>query len=108
MSEATLVTHMTRRYCMKATRRTSAPYASANIVIEAAPPGAEPQIALVPGSTCQRASDQPTIAAITMVDMTPSANTGHCIATSFTMDAGMARAIMQAMMPCVAAKTVSG
>ena len=43
---AAIETKITRRYCMKATRRASAPKASAISTMAVAPPGAEPQTAV--------------------------------------------------------------
>src|SRR5271170_3033958 len=57
-SEAMIAINATRKYCIKATRRTSSPYASAINVITIAAPGNDPQIAAVPGSTRQRINSQ--------------------------------------------------
>ena len=54
ISAAAIDTKMTRRYCMKATSRASAPNASAISTIALAAPGVEPHTAVVPGSTFQR------------------------------------------------------
>ena len=59
-SEAESTTAATRTYCMKATRRGSEPYSSDIATMAAAPPGAEPQAAVVPGRTCSRVSTSPT------------------------------------------------
>ena len=49
-SDAAEATQTTRRYCMKATSRTSPPWASAISIIAEAAPADVPQIAVVPGS----------------------------------------------------------
>jgi hypothetical protein len=58
-AEAITATSTTRRYCMKATRRASAPNSSAMTTIEVAAPGEDPQIAVVPGRMRQRANAHP-------------------------------------------------
>ena len=57
--DATSPTHATRRYCMTATSLMSPPKASAISTIAVAAPGEEPQTAVVPGSTFQRARAKP-------------------------------------------------
>src|ERR1700689_5093661 len=54
--EATIATSITRRNCMYATSRGSPPKPSDISTITVAAPGVEPQTAVVPGSTFQRAS----------------------------------------------------
>ena len=56
---AVIETKMTRRYCMKATRRWSAPKAPAISTMAVAAPGDEPQTAVVPGRMRQRLISQP-------------------------------------------------
>ena len=68
--EAESATQTTRTYCMKATRRGSAPYSSASATMAEAPPGEEPQAAVEPGRMRPRVSPHPTSALASTVTST--------------------------------------
>jgi hypothetical protein len=57
---------------MNATSRASAPKASAIATIAEAAPGAEPQIAVLPGRTPKRVSSRPSPAATAITEPMPS------------------------------------
>ena len=71
---AEIETKMTRRYCMKATSLASAPKAPAISTMAVAPPGAEPQTAVVPGRILKRLMNQPRKLEATRVDVTTLRN----------------------------------
>ena len=72
-------TKMTRRYCMKATRRWSAPNAPAISTMAVAAPGDEPQTAVVPGRILQRLISQPSKLDAASVASTTTRNSGHSL-----------------------------
>src|SRR5262245_11748666 len=69
-AEAPAAPNPPRTYCIKATRRASAPKAPAMIIITEAPPGALPQTAVVPGNTCKRLRLQPIRQLVAMIAAT--------------------------------------
>src|ERR1700733_14390688 len=66
MMEATMATMTTRTYCMKATSRASAPYASAITIMADAAPGNNPQMAVVSGKMRNLLMIQPSTQLATM------------------------------------------
>ena len=62
---------------MNATRRASAPKASAISIIAVAPPGEAPQTAVEPGSTCQRLISHPSVLLATITADTSAMNSGQ-------------------------------
>ena len=76
-SAAVIDTKMTRRYCMKATSRWSAPKAPAISTMAVAAPGEEPQTAVVPGRMRQRLISQPSRLEAATVAITTPRNSGH-------------------------------
>ena len=99
-SEATLATQATRRYCMKATSRASAPKASAISTIAVAPPGAEPHTPTLPGKICQRLMSQPRRLLAAITEVTTANSTGAFASTSWTMDGVIVLAIRQPTTAC--------
>ena len=93
-------TAATRRYCMTATSRMSAPNASAIRTMAVAAPGEEPQIAVVPGSAFQRARRTPSTAAIAITAPIPIRKIGHCLSIVAIEAAPMALAMRQPITPC--------
>ena len=70
---------MTRRYCMKATGRWSAPKAPGHQHHGGGGTGGEPQTAVVPGRIRQRLISQPSrLEAVTVATTTPR-NSGHSL-----------------------------
>ena len=101
-STATSATTITRRYCINATSRTSAPKLSAMIVIAAAAPGDEPQIAVEPGKTCSFAIIQPRMALAKITEKIQTTNSGQSAAIRPNTDGGMACAIIAPTTACAA------
>src|SRR3984957_8975100 len=93
-------TKATRRYCMTATSLMSAPNASAISTMAVAAPGEEPQIAVVPGSTFQRARSMPSPAANAITVPIPIRKIGHCASIVAGDAAPMALAMSQPIPPC--------
>ena len=93
---------------MKATSRMSAPKDADMIVMAEAAPGNEPQIAVVPGSTWNFASAQPSEQAATTTETTPARKIGQSRDSSARMESGIDRAIMQPMTPCAKSPIVCG
>ena len=92
---AATATMTTRRYCMRATRRTSAPKPSAISVMTVAAPGKAPHIAVVPGRTRRRASSQPSATLAAITDRTPPRKVGQSCAISLIVEGRTTRAIRQ-------------
>ncbi len=69
-----------------------------------APPGAEPHIAAVPGSTSKRASSQPSPLLAATTEKTPAANSGQSFNISLNRDGARLRATMQPMIACATTK----
>ena len=87
----------TRRYCMNATRRVSAPKADAMTMMAEAAPGDMPQTAVVPGSTRQRVMAQPSAVHAPMIASTTPRKSGHPFKKVPRMAGVRNRAIMQPM-----------
>src|SRR5277367_2548684 len=98
-SDATSPTHATRRYCMTATSLMSPPKASAISTIAVAAPGDEPQTAVVPGSTFQRARAKPRPDARNMTAPIKVRNIGHFCKIVSKMSGVMLRATRQPTKP---------
>ena len=107
-TDALSTTMMTRRYCMNATSRGSAPYSSAIAIIAEAAPGEEPQAAVVPGSTANRVSPQPTSPPATIVVATVSSISGQSATTVATIEPVIACATRQPISACAAKKNGRG
>ncbi len=99
-TEAPPATTATRRYCMKATSRASAPCASAITIMAVAAPGLEPHNTAVPGRICMRVIHQPSNVLTAMTANTPNTKIGQRLSISPAMDNGASFAIMQPMSPC--------
>ena len=106
--EAVSTTMNTRRYCMKATRRASAPYSSDMAVMAAAPPGEEPQAAVLPGRAPYLVSTQPTTAPAAMVVATTASMTIQSWAMDRRMEALIAWATWQPMTAWAQVKAQGG
>ena len=65
-----------------------------------AAPGDEPQTAVVPGSTRQRVSTQPSVLLAAITATTTVTNSGQSRRISPTIEGGMLRAIMQPITAC--------
>ena len=95
INDAVSPTTTTRRYCMKATSRASAPNSSAKIIMALAAPGSKPHTAVVPGINLLRLTSHPkkqlmpTVAAVIMM------NSVHWLARFAIMDGVIALAIKQ-------------
>ena len=76
-SAAVIETKMTRRYCMKATRRWSAPKAPAISTMAVAAPGEEHQTAVVPGRMRQRLISPPSRLEAATVAIITARKSGH-------------------------------
>src|SRR3982750_2912644 len=78
------------------------------MVMTEAAPGLVPHSAVVPGSTCQRVINQPSVLEIATTASTPTLNRNQCCSTSPTIDSGTILAIRQPTMPCASTNGVSG
>jgi hypothetical protein len=105
---AVAVTTATRRYCINATSRTSAPYDSAISTMADAAPGAKPHTAVVPGNTWRRIISQPSTALARITAQVTSKNTGQPAATLASADGFMLAAIRQPSTPCPKANPTGG
>ena len=94
-SEATAATITTRRYCMNATSRGSAPNDPDITIITEAPPGAVPHTAVVPGSDLSRVSTQPMAQLMATMASTTLRNSGQPARKATTMSPVIARATRQ-------------
>ena len=105
-SRATIVamaaTITTRRYCMKATSRASAPKAPDISIIAEAPPGAVPHTAVVPGNTFSRVSAQPSAALRPTMASTTLRNNGQPFTKVSTISLVIERASRQPTIVCAA------
>ena len=99
-NDAEQTTSATRRYCMKATRRISAPYSSAMAIIAEAAPGEQPQAAVVPGSVPALTISQPTMPPAMTVLVTTSSIVGQSRTIEVRIDGVSVRAIRQPMIAC--------
>ncbi len=106
--EAPAATTATRRYCMKATRRASAPWASASTIMAVAAPGLDPHNTAVPGKMCMRVISQPRKVLAAITASTPNTKTGQRLRISPAMASGAMAAIMQPMRPCASRKAALG
>ena len=100
--EPTAATSTTRRYCMNATSRASAPKAPDISIMTEAPPGAVPHTAVVPGSTFNRASVQPRAVLVATMAITTLRNSGQSSRNLSTMSPVSARATRHPTMVCAA------
>ena len=105
---AAIVTMMTRRYCMKATSRLSAPKADAIRTMAVEAPGAEPQTAVVPGRMRSRLIDQPRKLDAATVDTTAIRMMGQSAAIVVRMASSMEPAMMQPISVCEALNASEG
>ena len=99
-SDAASATITTRRYCMNATRRASAPNSPDISIITEAPPGATPHTAVVPGSTFSLAIIQPRAALVAMIAATTARNSGQFLKKVMMMSPVMERATNRPTMVC--------
>ena len=106
--DAALATTITRRYCIKATSRESAPNSSAINTMAAAAPGEEPQIAVVPGSTLSLLITQPIRLLAAIVENTINGNSSQCWAKVESIPDEIDCATRQPMMACAAINNLRG
>ena len=97
-ADATAATSTTRRYCMSATSRASAPKAPDISIMTDAPPGAVPHTAVVPGSTLHRVSSQPSAVLAATMPMMTLRKSGQSLRNLNTISPVTARATRQPMM----------
>ena len=107
-SAATAATSTTRRYCISATRRASAPYSSDMRVMTEAAPALLPHRPVVPGSNCRRVITTPSRLEAATTRTTPAVNSTQWRRTSSTIDSGTILAIRQPTMPWASTKGGSG
>ena len=105
---AAIVTMTTRRYCMNATRRTSAPNVSAISTMAVEAPGADPHTAVVPGRMRRRLIDQPRKLDAATVESTAISTSSQSAAIVAKMSTRIAVAIRLPMTACAASKAKRG
>ncbi|MNP56577.1 hypothetical protein D3C76_1513120 [compost metagenome] len=92
---AAVATNSTRRYCMNATNRTSAPKSPAIATIAEAPPGDEPQAPVGPGSPLKRTRHQPETPLAASVAKSTSSTSGQSSSNGVRIAGERLCAIMQ-------------
>src|SRR5471030_2873135 len=103
---AAVATNSTRRYCMKATSRTSAPKSPAMATIALAPPGEEPHAPVGPGRLLNLTSNQPDNPLASSVEMSTSNTIGQSLSKGGRIEGDRLWAIIQPKIPCAILKKI--
>src|SRR5471032_432270 len=103
---AAVATNSTRRYCMKATSRTSAPKSPAMATIALAPPGEEPHAPVGPGKLLNLTSSQPDNPLASRVAISTSNTIGQSLSKGGRIEGDRLWAIIQPKIPCAILKKI--